>query len=1061
MNYETIDVGFKKLHRIFHIADLHIRNVKRHEEYRQVFKNFLEEIDQPERASKKSIIYIAGDIAHAKTEMSPELIQMISNFLSECSSRYPTVLIPGNHDCNQNNANRLDALSPIIDNMNNPNIHYLKDSGVYRLADINLVHYGIFEDPKDWPTPPDDGRYNIGLFHGPVDASETDTGFVLYDTDTTPETFEGCPLVLCGDIHKRQIIPESDNPLIAYAGSLVQQNHGEALDGHGFMQWNFTDGKLEDADFQDIVNDYGYYTLEINNGVIPNVDDMPKNPRLRIQVQNTTSADLKLALVEFRKKHNIKSYTINRLDVFSRDGKTDNTLTFGDVTNVEYQLELLKDYLDRKFSLDMDTVSEIAKINADLNSRLSEEEIIRNVVWKPISLKFDNMFSYGLGNSLEFTDLAGLYGLFAPNRSGKSSVLDVMLFCLFDKSSKTFKADHIKNRKSDGFECEFKFQIADTEYVIERVATQGAKSLRVPVSFYKLEDGVRIPLNGADRNGTNANIRNHIGTYDDFIATTISLQGNNSTFIKKKQSQRKDLLSQFMGIGIYDRLNKLASTDTKERAAQVKLLKKVDHDEILTELDEELDGVQSEFDTTKVEVKAIEKDVIKLRDKISTKEASMVKVDVHGNDLEKLEDTLATFEYEISKLEIDLEGLNSKLSEHTKQFKRKSKKLDKVDVDEITFRHDRNEELSTKVRTIKGKAVELKTAIISKKARLSSVKDEYDYDEDCGFCVFNAKGHIKLVSQLEEEISNDKSNMKSLIESARIINKEMSELNVDNTIYVEYTNAIRLVREVSKLELAKSESENRVARLSGEIQNRQNRLLPIAENIQRFKDNKDQIDKNTKIELELSLLNKELSALSETYDSKYRVHTSAIGNLRALETRIESTLEQIEQLRELENEYAVYEYYLTATKRDGIPSELIAKTLPAIENEVNNILGQTQEFTISLEVDGKDIVGKINEDGSSWLVELSSGMEQFIIDLCMRVATMNVCSLPRSNFLVVDEGFGNLDSENLTSMFTMFEYLRSQFEFVIVISHLDVMRDVVDKLIEIKKEDGFSYINYP
>ena len=73
---------------------------------------------------------------------------------------------------------------------------------------------------------------------------------------------------------------------------------------------------------------------------------------------------------------------------------------------------------------------------------------------------------------------------------------------------------------------------------------------------------------------------------------------------------------------------------------------------------------------------------------------------------------------------------------------------------------------------------------------------------------------------------------------------------------------------------------------------------------------------------------------------------------------------------------------------------------------------------------------------------------------------INVCNLPRPNFLVIDEGFGTLDSENLQSLFMLFTYLKTQFDFVIVISHIDSMRDVVDNLIEIKKVEGFSHVKF-
>jgi DNA repair exonuclease SbcCD ATPase subunit len=60
----------------------------------------------------------------------------------------------------------------------------------------------------------------------------------------------------------------------------------------------------------------------------------------------------------------------------------------------------------------------------------------------------------------------------------------------------------------------------------------------------------------------------------------------------------------------------------------------------------------------------------------------------------------------------------------------------------------------------------------------------------------------------------------------------------------------------------------------------------------------------------------------------------------------------------------------------------------------------------------------------------------------------------------LDEGFGTLDGENLQSTFLLFQYLKTQFDFVTIISQLDQIRDVVDSLVEIKKENGYSKISH-
>ena len=89
-----IKVPFKKLKTIHHLSDIHIRNLKRHNEYRQVFAKTYDRIKQN---SKDSIIYIGGDIAHAKLDMSPELVDLISEFFKKLADITPTLVIAGNH----------------------------------------------------------------------------------------------------------------------------------------------------------------------------------------------------------------------------------------------------------------------------------------------------------------------------------------------------------------------------------------------------------------------------------------------------------------------------------------------------------------------------------------------------------------------------------------------------------------------------------------------------------------------------------------------------------------------------------------------------------------------------------------------------------------------------------------------------------------------------------------------------------------------------------------------------------------------------------------------------
>ena len=92
-------------------------------------------------------------------------------------------------------------------------------------------------------------------------------------------------------------------------------------------------------------------------------------------------------------------------------------------------------------------------------------------------------------------------------------------------------------------------------------------------------------------------------------------------------------------------------------------------------------------------------------------------------------------------------------------------------------------------------------------------------------------------------------------------------------------------------------------------------------------------------------------------------------------------------------------------------------------------------------------------------MSLTSGFERFALSLAIRVSLINISNLPRPNFLVIDEGFGVLDAENLSSMHILFSYLKSNFDFIMIISHLEPLRDMVDMYLEITKDNGFSKIN--
>jgi DNA repair exonuclease SbcCD nuclease subunit len=170
--------------------------------------------------------------------MTPELIEMVSWILKECANITKTIIIPGNHDFLVNNTDRLDALSPIIDSLNNKNIVYYKDRGVYEDDNITWCVYSQYQGN----IPPDISEakgIKVGLFHGPIQGMTTDLGYDFGDHAYDVEKFDGLDIVLCGDIHKRQEFSFKTGKGYMIGSPQFNRTSERVSERHGFGTYDF------------------------------------------------------------------------------------------------------------------------------------------------------------------------------------------------------------------------------------------------------------------------------------------------------------------------------------------------------------------------------------------------------------------------------------------------------------------------------------------------------------------------------------------------------------------------------------------------------------------------------------------------------------------------------------------------------------------------------------------------------------------------------------------------------------------------------------------------------
>ena len=1050
------------INKVYHLADLHIRNLQRHKEYKIIFKKFLKQVKEDK--IEDSIIYFAGDIAHAKTEMSPELVQEISWFLTECSKLRETVLITGNHDCNLNNSHRLDVLSPIIKNLNNPRIHYLRDTGVYNIHNLTFVVYSILDNKENWPKGDTiDGENTICLFHGPVNKAQTDIGYTVSSNSFTVDMFDGFDMVMLGDIHKRQTFGKGYEH-IAYAGSMIQQNHGELLENHGYLLWDiptrtFTEHHLH--------NDYGFLTVDVVKGKIPQwvYDEvgtkLPKHPRLRLRFTQTEASDMKRKITELKKLFKVQEVTVTRTDTIGqlKTNQKVNKNIVGNVKDETFQNQLIRDYLERQYLLEDEELNKITELNTELNSRINQDDLAENILWTPKDFEFSNMFSYGENNLVRFDRAQGIIGIFAPNASGKSSLFDALCFCIYDRTSRTAISKNILNNRRDNFYCKFNFEIDGVDFFIERRAkwTRKGTNLKVDVNFWKVDGGVTESLNGEQRRETNKNIEKYLGKFEDFVLTTLSLQGNNALFIDKSQSERKEILSQFIGVDIFDKLYQSAADENRDNATLIRKFKSDDFTTRLAQIETDLKGVKQEYKLLDIEQESSIKKEDDLQNQIVRLNEKIVKLNADsGVSIEELEKRLKILQKKKEDTTSQKDSIQDRISHREELQLELEEILDKFDEEDL--------EKSIGILNIKKiKLSDVDSDIEKVNIKLESLyerKDHLDshkYNEDCDICMENSQTILETKEKVESEIKKNQSELQNFEKEKLEFNLEIDSLKGYEK---EWKNFQEAKQKEDKIDREISQLINKLSTTETEEYKFVTQIAQQEQLIKEYYKNEKQIKKNKEIRDEIVDVRSDLDKVKQIIKNNNAEILSLNGKISALQNQKETIEDRIQEVKDLEEQSKLYQFYLNALSKDGVSYELIEKSLPMIEGEVNNILGQIVDFGMQLEIDGKNINAYLVYGDQRWSLEMCSGMERFISGLAIRVALINVCNLPRPNFLVIDEGFGTLDSENLQSLFMLFTYLKTQFDFVMIISHIDSMRDVVDGLVEIKKDNGFSNVKY-
>ena len=1061
-----------KIKTIAHLADIHIRKLHRFVEYRDVFDRLYVKL----REAKPDLIYIGGDIVHGKLDTSPEEIRLLADFFLALADISPTLIIPGNHDCNLNNASREDVLSPVVDLVQqiNPNLLYWKKSGVYELGGCQFGFLSVFDITKDskpnvanLPKAKDIvGDNKIAVFHGGVGRFEVDTGLWMSDDNVNANDFDGYDLVLLGDIHKRQFI--DDNKRIAYPGSLIQQNFAEAPE-HGFLLW---DVEKRESEFIQVENDYGFKTVLIEDGEVKSkMKFVPRYGNLKIKHKNTPVEKLRLIEMDLRKTYTeLKSISFEKLDSIGNIMNESKTkISIEDIHNLKVQNNLIdKVARSENPAIDDKTLQRLFDINEFTNSTIGmKNDLPRNVDWKLKYIEFDNMFSYGKKNKIDFTKLNGVVGVVAPNHSGKSALIDIIAYTIFDTCSRTFKAIEVLNNKSKNFEVKLSLEVNGVDYIIHRTGKLKVRTSRktgevrklcpVSVKFYVIENDEMVDLSGAARSnsqygsGTNEEIKTILGTFDDFILTSLSLQNNGQNFIDKKQAERKKILSQFMGIDLFDKLYEIAREDISSEKAYLKRIKEKNVFQQMGRIEQTLVDLNKNQNEIADKIKPIELNIGNFTSEIDDLKSKLKDIDdIKELDFDKL---ISDTNRDLDKQKSILASENKYKDELRELYNQVHSKSKEINEDKLNKEYQEYLEQKSNLSDI-GKEIERAEMAIDLLEKKIVELNKYHYNKDCDDCLRNGDHQIKDKESAVKDLGDASVSYQLLIE-------QQNSIVLDDTIEKSKQKYDGMVDDIKQITSDAYKTQAKVKEIELLIEQTQSVLKKITEDQSIFLDNEIAITHNYNLSQQIGKLENQIKITTEILDDDKKNLKKIESNILIEETNQKNLGEEIKDLVEAEQKVSDYEIYLRLVNRDGIPQLIINDALPIIENEVNTVLDHMMAgFQLGITSEDKNINLYIKYDDQEWPLSLSSGMEKFVSSLALRVGLINVSNLPCPNFLVIDEGFGTLDTDNLSNMKGAFDYLKTRFDSVFIISHLDTIKDFMDHLLPVHVEKGYSKVIY-
>jgi exonuclease SbcC len=228
-----------------------------------------------------------------------------------------------------------------------------------------------------------------------------------------------------------------------------------------------------------------------------------------------------------------------------------------------------------------------------------------------------------------------------------------------------------------------------------------------------------------------------------------------------------------------------------------------------------------------------------------------------------------------------------------------------------------------------------------------------------------------------------------------------------------------------------------------------------------------------------SALVAEMEEMSSTLACLREADNKLIGRIATLKHSIErfeilreDVVEKRKMAEKAKRDKAVYTELVAAFGKRGVQALIIENAIPEIQEEANSLLARMTDNAMQVTMEtvrdkktggtAETLDIKISDDLGTRSYELFSGGEAFRINFALRIALSKLLARragARLQTLIVDEGFGTQDAKGREKLVEAIDSIKDDFDKILVITHIDELKDAFPTRIEITKDENGSQIS--